>query len=70
MKVPTILSNKKFYYTNEALGKIGISRSTFFKWLREQKIEDTKQRNRNGWRLFTENDIKKIIKYKDTIITN
>ena len=50
----------KFYRTNEALKKAGISRATFFRWLRDGIIEDVRHKDRRGWRLFTEADIDRL----------
>lgn len=53
-------NRKKFYSTAQALEKIGISRATLFRWLREKRIEDVGHRDRRNWRLFTDEDIKRI----------
>ncbi len=68
--MPLTISGKKFYRTQEALQLIGLPRSTFFKWLKEDKVEDVKYKDRNGWRLFTEDDIKKLKRFKETIMVN
>ena len=68
--MPITISGKKFYRTREALELIGLPRSTFFKWLKEEKVEDVKYKDRNGWRLFTDDDIKKLKRFKEAIITN
>ena len=44
----------------EALEKIGISRRTWFRWLKENIVEDVAHKDRKGWRLFTEEDIARI----------
>lgn len=67
--MPKTIAGKKYYRTQEALSIAGLPRSTFFKWLREDKVEDVKYKDRNGWRLFTDDDIKKLKKFKDTIVT-
>jgi len=64
------MSGKTFYRTQEALEQIGLPRSTFFKWLKEEKVEDVKYKDRNGWRLFTEEEIKKLKRFKETITIN
>jgi predicted site-specific integrase-resolvase len=46
-----------YYQTNEACRFAGISRATFFRWLKEGTIEDVKHKDRRGWRLFTEKEI-------------
>lgn len=68
--MPLTISGKKYYRTQEALALIGLPRSTFFKWLREDKIEDAKTKDVRGWRLFSDEEIKKIKKYKETLIIN
>ena len=50
----------KYYNTSEACKLAGTYRATFLRWVREGKIEDVKTRDRNGWRLFTEEDIRKL----------
>ena len=68
--MPLTISGKKYYRTAEALELIGLPRSTFFKWLKEEKVEDVKYKDRNGWRLFTDDDIKKLRRFKETITIN
>ena len=68
--MPLTISGKKYYRTQEALELVGLPRSTYFKWLKEEKIEDVKYKDRNGWRLFTDDEIKNLKKFKDTITVN
>ena len=68
--MPLTISGKKYYRTQEALALVGLPRSTFFKWLKEEKVEDVKYKDRNGWRLFTDDDIKKLKRFKETITIN
>jgi len=68
--MPLTISGKKYYRTQEALALIGLPRSTFFKWLKEKKIEDAKTKDVRNWRLFSDEEIKKIKKYKETLIIN
>ena len=51
---------KKYYWTKEACEITGISRSTFLRWVANGIIEDSTHKDRRGWRLFTEADIKRI----------
>jgi hypothetical protein len=37
----------------EALALAGLSRPTYFRWVREGRIRDTKYKDRNGRRVFT-----------------
>jgi len=65
--LPIIIDGKKYYRTNEACKKAGISRATFFRWLNNGIIQDVSYRDRRGWRLFTEEDIKRLKKEADKI---
>ncbi len=51
------IKGQVYYRTKEACQKSGISRSTFYRWLSEGIVEDVGQRDRNGWRLFSEKDV-------------
>jgi len=51
------LDGKTYYRTAEACRLAGISRNTYFRWLREGLLPDVGMRDRRGWRLFTEEDL-------------
>jgi excisionase family DNA binding protein len=51
------LDGKIYYRTAEACKLAGISRNTYFRWLREGLLPDVGMRDRRGWRLFTEEDL-------------
>ena len=59
-KKTRIIDNKTCYLTSEACKMTGISRGTLFRWIKEGIIPDAKIKDRNGWRLFSDADIKKI----------
>ena len=65
--MPVKINNRKYYRTNEALAIIGISRATFGRWIKSNKIADVKKRDVRGWRLFSMKDIKRIKKYAELI---
>ena len=58
--MPQQIKGKTYYRTAEACDKAGISKATLFRWIREGIITDIPLKDRNGWRLFTSKDIKKI----------
>ncbi len=58
--MPTTIRRETYYRTSEAAQRAGITRSTLLRWLDSGIIKDTTQRDRRGWRLFTETDIKRI----------
>ena len=49
-----------YYKVSEASQLSGVSISTVHRWIREGIITGGKLRNRNGWRLFSEEDIAEI----------
>jgi DNA-binding transcriptional MerR regulator len=58
--MPVTINNKTFYRTAEAAQIVGVSRSTLLRWYSSGIIKDSTLRDRRGWRLFTEADIKRI----------
>jgi len=52
----------KYYYTREVSTMAGIHRDTLLRWLREGKLPEPK-RDRNNWRIFSENEVQTIINY-------
>lgn len=54
------LDGQTYYNIGEACELVGISRDTFLRWVRKGKFPDVKHRDRNGWRLFTQDDIHRL----------
>ena len=54
------IEQKKYYRTKEACDKAGISKATFYRWIKQGIISDSIIKDRRGWRLFSEADIKNI----------
>ena len=55
--MPIVINAKTYYRTAEVCQIVGISRSTFFRWLREGSFTDVTNVDRRGWRLFSEDDL-------------
>lgn len=55
--MPIELDGKKVYRIGEALETAGLSRSTYFRWVRESRVHDTKYRDRTGRRVFTPEEL-------------
>lgn len=53
------MSKGQTYSTEEAAQKLGISKSTILRWLRQGRIDEVR-RDRNGWRIFTSTDLEAI----------
>ena len=58
--MPKEINNKNYYFTSEACEMANISRGTLFRWIREGIIPEVELKDRNGWRLFSEAEIKKL----------
>ena len=57
--MPREINGQRYYETSEVCQKAGISRPTLFRWLK-RGILHRLHRDRKGWRLFTEDDLRKI----------
>lgn len=55
-----IIKGENYYRTSEACRVVGIGRSTLLRWIRAGILDDVPHRDRRGWRLFTETDIKRV----------
>jgi len=51
--MPVTINEKTYYRTAEVCRRIGISRNTLFRWLKEGALSDVEYRDWRGWRLFT-----------------
>lgn len=65
--MPVKVDGKKYYRTNEALKKVGISKATWFRWVKNKKIQDVQYKDVRGWRLFTDEDVNRIKKFANAI---
>ena len=58
--MPMIIRGKSYYLLSEASQLSGVSKRTVYRWMHQGIISGRQLRNRNGWRLFTIEDIAKI----------
>ena len=58
--MPIKLNKQHYYRTSEVCRLVGISRATLLRWISDGTIKDALNRDRRGWRLFTEAEIKAI----------
>ncbi|MBI2852500.1 MAG: helix-turn-helix domain-containing protein [Chloroflexi bacterium] len=56
--MPVIFGNQKYYRTKEVCEIAGVSRSTLWRWMKAGILKDSARKDRRGWRLFTEADVK------------
>ena len=57
MDMPVKFNGQTYYRTAEVYRMVGLSRTTFFRWLREGIFKEPGRRDRRGWRLFTGDEI-------------
>lgn len=50
----------KYFMIAEACTIAGTNRNTLLRWIREGRFTDVKNRDRNGWRLFTADDVERL----------
>jgi predicted site-specific integrase-resolvase len=67
--MPITIRSKEYYWTAEACQIAGISKNTFFRWLRSRDLEDVSTADRHGWRLFSESDIERLCQKANHIST-
>lgn len=58
--MPVTLQNRVLFSIGEALPRAGVSRSTYFRWVRSGRIPDTQFKDRNGRRVFTEEEVEQL----------
>jgi excisionase family DNA binding protein len=58
--MPVVFKSRRYYRTSEVCQAVGVSRTTLWRWIKAGILVDTARRDRRGWRLFTETDLKTI----------
>lgn len=56
------MASKATYSTEEAAKAAGISKSTLLRWIKRGLVPDATRRDRNNWRVFTQDEIASIKK--------
>lgn len=56
--MPLEIDGMRVYRIGEALEEAGVSRATFFRWVREGRVADVRYRDRNGRRVFTDDELR------------
>ena len=54
------IGGRIYYRTAEVCEMAGISKNTYLRWVRDGIFMDVVQRDRRGWRLFTEEDLSRL----------
>lgn len=68
--MPVELNGRTYYRTAEVCQIVGIGRSTLFRWLRQNVVKEAQYRDRKGWRLFTEEDLRSLAAESNRIQKN
>ncbi len=58
--MPQLIQGRTVYPIGEALANAGVSRSTYFRWVRSGRVPDTQYKDRNGRRLFTAEEVSEL----------
>lgn len=59
--MPIVVNNTKLYRIGEALASASLSRATYFRWLKAGRLRETQFKDRNGRRLFTEEELQTLV---------
>lgn len=60
--MPKEIRGRKYLNSSEVAQRAGVHRLTLLRWIREGKMPDV-SRDRNGWRIFSEEETAQIIAY-------
>jgi DNA-binding transcriptional MerR regulator len=58
--MPLNINDQTYFRTLEVCRMAGISKSTLFRWLKENTIDRQEERDWRGWRLFTVSQLEQI----------
>jgi predicted site-specific integrase-resolvase len=58
--MPVVINNQTYYMIAEACAMASTNRNTLLRWIREGRYADVKTRDRNGWRLFSIEDVERL----------
>lgn len=56
--MPLTIDGATVFRIGEALERAGVSRATYFRWVKCGRIEDARYRDRNGRRVFTYRELR------------
>lgn len=58
--MPVTIDGRTYYRTAEVCQIVGIGKSTLFRWIRQNVVNDAEYRDRKGWRLFGEDELRSL----------
>lgn len=65
---PLSIGGIEVYRIGEALKSAGVSRPTYFRWVKAGRVRDTKYRDRNKRRVFTQEELKQLAEEANRLI--
>jgi excisionase family DNA binding protein len=68
--MPITVNGQTYYRTSEACQLVGISRATLLRWLKQKNLHIREYRDRRQWRLFTEDEIKKLNQEANRVVVS
>ena len=57
---PLTIEGVTVYRIGEALQTAGVSRATYFRWVKQKRVSDTRFRDRNRRRVFTQAEVQQL----------
>jgi predicted site-specific integrase-resolvase len=66
--MPFDIDGRTVYRIGEALREAGVSRATYFRWVREGQIADTEFRDRNGRRVLTAEELEHLKRFAHRLV--
>jgi predicted site-specific integrase-resolvase len=58
--MPVKINGQIYYRTAEVCQMVGIGKSTLFRWIKQNIVKDAEYRDRKGWRLFGEDELRSL----------
>jgi IS30 family transposase len=58
--MPKVVNGNHYYTIHEVCSRLGISKSTLSRRIKKDPDSDAKYRDRNGWRLYSEDEIERL----------
>ena len=55
--MPVKINGQTYFRTAEVCLRVGIGKTTLFHWMKDGTIKEAENRDRRGWRLFTEHEV-------------
>jgi predicted site-specific integrase-resolvase len=65
--MPLEINGNTYYRTSEVCRRVGISRNTLFRWVKNGIVREASKRDWRGWRLFSEEELTKIVRLNTTV---